>query len=263
MILRGNFFSQTLEMETTITIVAPDKFSSQPLKVVYLLHGICGRSGDWVDYTMLPNYSKNYHAVFIMPEVARSFYSDMKYGLKYFSYITEELPLMINSIFQISKRRDDIAIIGASMGGYGALKCALTKPDQYSFCGAFSSPCIMLKEHLEYSEGAKKFKELFGERLFTDFQAVFGETIDWNPQEDVIELAKKAKGKTIKPNFYLACGTEDSFYNDNKRFQGILHDLSYNSVFEDWNGNHDWIFFDEALKRALKYWHHEDKNNLQ
>jgi S-formylglutathione hydrolase FrmB len=258
MILRGTFFSQTLEMETNICIVAPDKFSGQPLKVVYLLHGICGRSGDWVDYTMLPNYSKNYQAIFIMPEVARSFYSDMKYGLNYFSYITEELPLMSNNILHISQKRDDTAIIGASMGGYGALKCALSKPDKYSFCGAFSSPCLMLKEHLEYSEGAKKFKELFGERLFKDFQAVFGENIEWNPQEDVIELAKRTKGNN-NPNFYLACGTEDAFYNDNKRFQDILQDLSYSSIFEDWNGNHNWIFFDEALKRALKLFFNEYK----
>jgi len=88
MILRGVFFSQKLGMETNISIVAPDKPSGQPYKAIYLLHGICGRSGDWIDYTMLPNYSKEYQAVFIMPEVARSFYSDMKYGLKYFSYIT-------------------------------------------------------------------------------------------------------------------------------------------------------------------------------
>jgi len=198
----------------------------------------------------LPNYSKNYQAIFIMPEVARSFYADMKYGLNYYSYITEELPIMSNSILNISQKREDTAIIGASMGGYGALKCALSKPEQYSFCGAFSSPCLMLKENLEYCEGAKKFKESFGEHLFKDFQAVFGENIDWNPQEDVIELAKK--NKTIKPQIYLACGTDDYLYNDNIKYQGILHDLGYNSIFEDWHGNHDWLFFDEALKRALK-----------
>ena len=68
MILRGVFFSQKLEMETNISIIAPDNFSNQPLKVVYLLHGICGRSGDWIDYSMLPNYSKEYQVLFIMPE---------------------------------------------------------------------------------------------------------------------------------------------------------------------------------------------------
>jgi S-formylglutathione hydrolase FrmB len=252
MILRGVFFSNKLEMETNVTIVAPDKFTSQPYKVVYLLHGICGRSGDWVDYTMLPNYSKEYHAIIVMPEVARSFYSDMKHGLNYYSYVTEELPLMCKSVFNISSERDDTVILGASMGGYGALKCALSKPEQYGFCGAFSSPCLMLKENLEYSEGAKRFKELFGEALFKDFQAIFGENIEWNPREDVVELAKGAKDSARKPKLYLACGTEDFFYADNKKYSGILKSLGYEPMFEQWQGNHDWVFFDEALKRALK-----------
>ena len=252
MILRGVFFSQKLEMETNISIIAPDNSSNQPLKVVYLLHGICGRSGDWIDYSMLPNYSKEYQVLFIMPEVVRSFYADMKYGLDYFSYITEELPLMCNSTFNLSPRREDIAIMGASMGGYGALKAALSKPQNYGFCGAFSSPCLMLKEHLEYSEGALKFKELFGERLFKDFQAIFGEKIEWNPNADVIELAKNFNDKSLKPRLFITCGTEDSFYHDNKRFNGILHDLGLDASFEEWQGNHDWTCFDEALKRALK-----------
>ncbi len=252
MILRGVFFSQQLDMETNLSIVAPDKISGQPYKVVYLLHGICGRSGDWIDYSMLPNYAKEYQAIFIMPEVARSFYSDMQYGLNYFSYITEELPLISNSLLNISAKREDTAIIGASMGGYGALKAALSKPQNYGFCGAFSSPCLMLKEHLKYSEGSKKFKEIFGERLFKDFQAVFGEKIEWNPKEDVIELAKRFNDKVSMPELFLTCGTDDFFYNDNKRFHSILQDLGHHSIFEEWQGNHDWIFFDEALKRALK-----------
>jgi putative tributyrin esterase len=252
MILRGVFFSQKLEMETNISIVAPDKFSEQPYKVVYLLHGICGRSGDWIDYSMLPNYAKEYRAIFIMPEVARSFYSDMQYGLDYFSYITEELPLMSNSILNLSPKREDVAIIGASMGGYGALKAALSKPENYGFCGAFSSPCLMLKEHLEYTQGALRFKELFGERLFKDFQAVFGEKIEWNPKEDVIELAKKSTNTSLMPELFLTCGNDDLFYQDNKRFHNMLCDLGYNSSFEEWPGNHDWAFFDEALRRALK-----------
>lgn len=240
-------------METNITIVVPDKFSGQNSKVVYLLHGLCGRSGDWIDYTMFPTYSKDYQAIFIMPEVARSFYSDMKYGLNYFSFITEELPLVCSSILNMSKKREDTGIIGASMGGYGALKCALSKPEQYSFCGAFSSPCLMLKEDLAYSDGAVRFKELFGEQLFKDFQAVFGDKIEWNPREDVIELAKRNKNERIRPQIYLACGTEDHLFDNNKRFHGILQELGHYSFFEDWQGNHDWQFFDEALKRALKY----------
>lgn len=251
MILRGNFFSKTLEMETSISMVAPDNFTVHPYKIVYLLHGLCGRSGDWIDYTRLPSYAKDYHTIFIMPEVARSFYTDMAFGLCYFSYITEELPLMCNSLFNLSSKREDAAIFGASMGGYGALKAALTNPQSYGFCAAFSSPCLMLKEHLEYSEGAKKFEELFGERLFKDFQAAFGQNIEWNPKHDVVELAKNRKPNTPSPELYLACGSADMLYSDNKRFHEIVSQQGFESTFEEWEGNHTWEFFDEALKRAL------------
>ncbi len=101
MILKGNLFSQKLEMETSLSILIPDNTSEKPFRVVYLLHGLCGRSGDWIDYTMLPVYAQKYNVLFIMPEVARSFYSDMKIGMNYFSYITKELPQICKSNFNI------------------------------------------------------------------------------------------------------------------------------------------------------------------
>ena len=61
----------------------------------------------------------------------------MKYGLPYFSYLTEELPTICKSIFRISADREHTAVMGGSMGGYGALKCALSKPEQYGMCAAF------------------------------------------------------------------------------------------------------------------------------
>jgi S-formylglutathione hydrolase FrmB len=125
MILRGNVFSKILEMDTGITIVTPNDFKMDgTYKVVYLLHGACGNNGTWADYSMLPVYANHGKTIYVLPEVARSFYTDMKYGFKYFSYITEELPNICKTVFNISADREDTAIIGGSMGGYGALNCA-------------------------------------------------------------------------------------------------------------------------------------------
>ena len=119
-------------METGITIVTPNGIVEKgKYRVAYLLHGLCGRSGDLADYTMLPAFANDYNIIFIMPEVARSFYTDMKYGLKYFSYITEELPVICKSIFNISSQREDTIIMGASMGGYGAFGPELEWSSKY------------------------------------------------------------------------------------------------------------------------------------
>ncbi|MDM8162109.1 alpha/beta hydrolase family protein [Labilibaculum sp. K2S] len=259
MILKGNLFSQELEMETSISILSSDNKDSAPYRVIYLLHGLCGRSGDWIDYTMLPVFAKEYNAIFIMPEVARSFYSDMKFGLNYFTYITEELPQICKKTFNISQEKKDTYIIGASMGGYGALKCALSKPENYNTCCAFSSPCLFLKDDLERSNGALKFRELYGESLFNDFQAIFGEDIQWNSKDDVIELARRLSKKTNKPRIYLSCGKDDFLLNDNRRYYKILKDLDYDIEFNELEGNHNWQYFNETLEHSLKYCFPKDK----
>lgn len=256
MILRGNVFSKVLEMETGLTIVTPNEFKvGHKYQVAYLLHGLCGRNGDWADYTMLPAYANDYNVIFIMPEVARSFYTDMKYGLKYFTYITEELPNICRSIFNISAEREDTAVIGASMGGYGALKCALSKPEQYGYCCAFSSACLFLKEGLDRqrAEGeTQEFKAIYGEQLIKDFESIFGKQLEWNSKEEILELAKKINHNTTKPKIYCACGTEDYMHEANVRFRDEMETLDHNFTYEEWEGSHDWYFFNEALKKALR-----------
>jgi S-formylglutathione hydrolase len=56
-----------------------------------------------------------------------------------YTYVTEELPALINQNFPVIP--DQISISGHSMGGHGALICALTNPDRYQSVSAFSPIC--------------------------------------------------------------------------------------------------------------------------
>jgi len=255
MIMRGHVFSQKLEMETCLTIVAPtSSLLEKPFKVVYLLHGVCGRSGDWVDYTMLPTYAGQCDIVFILPEAARSFYADMVNGQKYFSYITEELPRICQRLFHISTVREDTAVMGASMGGYGALKAALTYPEHYGYCYAISSACLFIREFLEEHAplGVAHVRSLLGDQLTNDFQAAFGESLKPNQGDDLLDLAKRIDPKEIRPQIHMFCGKEDGFLNLNRRFSRELDALGFNSIYEEWEGQHDWYFFDQALRKSLE-----------
>lgn len=247
MILRGSVFSKTFEMETGMTIVAPNDLKIDGnYKVAYLLHRLCGSNGDWVNYTMLPVYSNDYDIIFVMPEVARSFYTDMKHGSKYFTYITEELPSICKSIFNISAKRADTMVIGGSMGGYGALKCALSKPKQYGVCCAFSSACLFIKEDLDSTRVNEESEE------FQEIQKIFGDNLEWKSDYEILELAKKVNKNSVKPKIYTACGTEDYMRESNIRFSNEMKKLDFDFTYEEWTGVHDFYFFDEALKKALK-----------
>jgi len=257
MILRGNIFSQSLMMDTGITILTPSKYKrGTPYKVAYLLHGVCANHTNFVDYTMLATYAAGYPCIFIMPDGHRSFYADMVYGQKFFTYITEELPQICRSTFQISAEPEDTFIMGGSMGGYGALKCALTYPERYGACCALASGALYLKDFLrEMDNHDQKGTPLspWGELLIGDFRAAFGEHFTWSADIELLELAKRIKNPADAPRFYSLCGKSDDLLGLNRQFTRDMQNLLFDYTFEELPGGHDWPFFDAALKKALAF----------
>ena len=256
MILRGVVFSQVLEMDTGITVVTGMPQQGHPYKVIYLLHGLCGSNSNWVDNTMLPVYAAEYNTIFIMPDSTRSFYTDMVHGQKYFSYITEELPEICSNIFNISSKRQDTAIMGNSMGGYGALKAALRFPEKYSYCAAFSPGCLFLKDFLAQMRDREKLPTImaaYGERFVKDFICVFGENFTYDADNELLELAHKLQDRPEKPKLYVACGTRDYLHGFNVKFREEMKSIKLDFTFEQWPGEHDWYFFNQALKKGLEF----------
>ena len=87
----------------------------------------------------MERYARERGIAVVLPEVQRSFYTDMVYGLPYFTYVSEELPTACRRMFGLSAAREQNYIFGLSMGGYGAMKCALTYPGRYAANERFSA----------------------------------------------------------------------------------------------------------------------------
>lgn len=260
MILRGNVFSKILGMDTGISIVTPNEVTQQkPYNVIYLLHGLFGNHNTWIDYSMLTDYACRGKAIFIMPEVARSFYCNMQSGFRYFDYITQELPSICKNMFNISTKREDTAIMGGSMGGYGALKIALSNPEQYSYCGAFASSCLFLEAFFDKirnnfdTPDNRQLIENVGPQIIDDFITIFGADLVLKPEDNIISLLTNIEKHQQTPQLFLTCGTEDAFYTDHQAFIHKLNHTSLNYQFEDWLENHTFSFFNESLRRALNH----------
>jgi S-formylglutathione hydrolase FrmB len=192
-----------------------------------------------------------------MPEVGRSFYADMKHGYRYFTYVSEELPEICKRDFNISAKREDTAIVGCSMGGYGALKLALSKPDQYGFCGAISSACLFFNEILQslrknWEHYSKTNKEAAA--IVCDLKAIFGDDFEYGTGDIILELARNAEKSPEKPKIYAACGTGDDLLLENRRFFEEMEKIDFDYKYEEWEGAHEWTFFNEALTKALQVW---------
>ncbi|MEG1870246.1 MAG: alpha/beta hydrolase-fold protein, partial [Oscillospiraceae bacterium] len=179
---------------------------------------------------------------FVLPEVQRSFYTDMAYGLPYFTYITEELPQICERYFGLSREREKNFIFGLSMGGYGALKAALTKPEQYSICCAFSAVCDI-----------REWIATHGKPYTNEYKAIWGMDFELLEQNDLYTIAKQAADYNIKPKIYIASGTGDFIHSMSVTFREYLYNLGYDFTYEQWEGGHEWCFWNEAIVHACEF----------
>ncbi len=242
----GNIFSKVLQLETGLTVILPgDRLygtSHAPCKVLWLLHGLSDNHSAWLRYTSLDRYIREHNVAVVMPECHHSLYTDEKLGLRYYTYLTDELPAMIRDMFAVSARPEDTYIAGLSMGGYGALRCTLLEPERYAGCAAFSS----LTDIHAFTERRDDPVSLRISRT------LFGETRCAPESSDIFALARKnAADRRTLPDIYMTCGRQDSLYPQNAEFDRLLDFLGIPHDFEDWDGTHEWGFWDLSIRKAI------------
>jgi S-formylglutathione hydrolase FrmB len=232
------FYSKALEMDTCVNVILPNEGDLSKTKVVYLLHGLSDNYSAWGRYTSVERYAVSANVAVIMPEVQRSFYCDTVSGMAYFRYISQELPQLCRHFFSLSTDPKQNYIMGLSMGGFGALKCALTYPERYAGCGSFSGALRMDDELLR---NVLKKEEL---------AALVGADCKAGSENNLIRLASEAKKL---PPIYLSCGEQDRLYPMTVEFAGHLETLGTPHRFDHRPGTHSWEFWDQSLKDCFAY----------
>lgn len=238
-----NFRSKILMKNTDINIILPDN-CEPPFKSIYLLHGLHGDYGSWVQNTSLMQYVRMKNTAVIMPSAGNGFYTDMKFGERYYTYIASEVLEYTRKILPLSQKTEDTFIAGASMGGYGAVKIALKNPDIF-FAAASLSGCLDIESIARLNDPMSK----------TMLYLIMGNAGDLSEnEENVIYLAKKlaSTGKRL-PGLYQIIGTEDFLYKDNLAFKKAVEPIWHNYTYEESKGAHTWDFWDKYLPKAIDF----------
>ncbi len=267
-----NFHSEILGFHTTVHILFPEPHDcgvldngpfDEELPVLYLLHGLRGGAHTWTAYTSLERYMHESHKklIIVMPEMGNDFYTDQKIGWKYLTYMTEELPRIMQTFMRISPKRENTYVAGLSMGGYGAMKMALTCPDQYAYVASFSGVLDMEASVLKacadqtgpdvpLTKSTRDAKEL---ARISEF--IFGGADDIPGSEnDLFHLLETtAKRNGPKPKMYISCGTADGLFSGNARFFERAQAQGYDVKFhEEANEGHCWRFWDKEVEKLLR-----------
>lgn len=248
-VFRGDIRSEILGMDTGVTLIfpydRPAENQQTPCKVLYLLHGLGDNCAAWHRYTGIERYARQKGIAVIMPEVQRSFYHDMAFGMQYFTYVAQELPQLCSKLFQISTAREDSLVAGLSMGGYGALKCGLTYPGRFCGCASFSGAVDI----------ARIAEEEAGKDLADEFRATLGMDLAVREGDDLFVLAGQVSRlpKAQHPAIYITCGSEDFLIEHNRSFKAHLETLPLDFTYEEWAGEHTWDFWDVSVQKALEF----------
>jgi S-formylglutathione hydrolase FrmB len=249
-LLRCDFFSEVLEVGTSMSVLLPQAGESQigvstsstsptdrdgGFPVLYLLHGLSDDATAWQRFTSIERYAAELGLAVVMPQVQRSFYADEPHGGRYWTFLSEELPEVVESFFRVSRRREDTFVAGLSMGGYGALKWSLRQPQRFAAAASLSGALDLVALEPERTE-------LFGR--------VFGRGI--SPTDDLFALLEASDVESL-PSLYVGCGTEDHLYDGNVRFvdAAVADGVDVHVDFRP--GEHEWGLWDTTIKDVLAW----------
>lgn len=242
------FYSEALGMQTEVYVIIPQRSTVGQIgidtgtangkyKCLYLLHGLSDDHSIWLRRTSIERYASQYGICVVMPCGGKSFYTDMKYGMKYYTYIAKELPKIIQEFLNVSDKREDRYIAGLSMGGYGALKIGLRECDK--FCAAAGLSAVADMQYAE--ERRELFVPIFGDVTFV-------------PKEDnLFYLAEKYSTHPNRPRLFIGIGIQDTLYPGNVRLRQKLEALNYDLTYRESDGSHTWEFWDEYIQYVLKW----------
>lgn len=240
-----DYYADALGVQTRMHVLLPQRLAAGKAKTLYLLHGMSDDEGTWMRRTSIERYAEEHGLAVVMPDGGLGWYTDMYRGLAWFKFISGELPALCRRFFPIlSDKREDTYIGGNSMGGYGALKCALRAPRTFS-------KVISLSGALDAADTAINNTVPATRRYWED---VFGPAEDVSGSEnDLFAAATALTDPALRPRIYMWCGTEDFLYAQNIRMRDHLRALGYDLTYEESPGDHQWQHWDKKIAGALDW----------
>ncbi len=252
-----HFFSEALGLTCSAHIVIPQPTIQQVgmtggkakarYPTLYLLHGLSDDHTIWTRRTSIERYAAAKNLAVVMPAVGRSFYQDMVNGAKYWNFVSEELPALCQSYFPLSAAREDNFAAGLSMGGYGALRLGLGRPNQFAAAASLSGALDLQRRLREAGKAGSRVSR-------AEWVGIFGPELQVPVESDLWLLAQKlGAAPGPKPALYLSCGTEDPLLEDTRSFQRQLKAANLTAAYQEGPGDHEWGYWDAQIRRVLDW----------
>jgi len=247
---------ESKSLGTTVTYVAylPADYetSKASYPVIYALHGMFENSAFLERRAVLPQYEAAVkagaapNAIVVTVDGGNNLFINSPKG-RYQDLVAKDLVEHIDKTYRTIARREGRALLGISMGGYGALNIAFSQPSVF---GVVATHSAMLLSQIPTAEAGARGGQM---RAFT---GVFGEPVDalaWKAQ-DPLELVKTADVKGL-PALYIDCGSEDRYglFAGNKMLHDTLEARKVPHTFGLFPGDHGYEYVHSVFPKSLAF----------
>lgn len=244
-----SLFAPSLGQTRAVVILLPAQFDSAArYPILYLLHGYGGSHMDWTERTGIEEFIAEWPLIVVMPDAGNSWYvnSRTRASDRYEDYIIHDVRLYVEGRFRVDSTRR--AIVGLSMGGYGALMLAMRHPDLYRFAGSLSGAVVVPRSLLRPVDIPPR------PATRSTQQAAFGELTEELFKDYDLQRLVSTLTPSTSPYMYLVTGIQDAlveFLPAQRALTEELRNAQLPYEFHETPGGHSWPYWDREIRPML------------
>jgi len=240
-----SFYSPSMDRNMKTVLILPDHYKTAgKLPVVYLLHGYSGDYSDWIKKVpAVASYADQYKVIIVCPDGGFAGWylnSPVEQHSQYETFIIKELLPWVDQHFPTYATRQKRAIMGLSMGGFGALYLAIEHQDIFGAAGSMS--------------GAVDLTGLAGSFGIDKLLGPYSKYPKRWEQHSIPYLTHKLVNDSLK--LIIDCGSDDFLYQQNLALHNKLLYDKINHDFITRPGAHTWTYWANSIQFELLFMHH-------
>ena len=159
-LIEGRDMFSSIRNSTRFCLLLPENGAESAPGILYLLPVRRGLATDWIRYTGIEELAREYGLAVVMPEGVSSDFCNMVYGMKWWDYLTKELPDYLEKIFGI--RKDTRLCFGAEMGGEASIRLGLRCPERFAAAGAAGADYLRVSRYAAGQISGRDLESVYG-----------------------------------------------------------------------------------------------------
>lgn len=255
--------SRILGQEVRFSVILPEGYYAENRRypVVYLLHGLGDDETSWLEYGRVGQYSNLASSsgdiapvIFVMPQAFRTYYVNDYAGVfPYQDMLVQEFVPHIDSLFRTIPDARSRAVMGYSMGGFGAMVLHLAHPGVFGVSVPLSMSVRTDGQYMteEASGWDEQWGRLFGAPGLTGADRLTDYYKLHSPFYTLPGLSEAQK-KNLK--IYMVNGDEEqTLCRSNEMLHILMHRSDVPHHYRVIDGGHSFRVWHAALPGALRF----------